>query len=69
MSDSDALQGMISFDEKARQWVEPATGTLMPAALSVIPQRLKDTVIGLIICGSNITHAEMNVWVKNSDVS
>ncbi len=49
--DSDSIQGMLSFGEQARQWVEPAAGTLIPAAHSVIPNLPKDAVIGLIVCG------------------
>lgn len=69
VSDSDAIQGMILFGEKARQWVEPAAGTLIPAVLSVIPDMPSDAVMGLIICGGNVTLQEMNGWVKNTDVN
>lgn len=31
VSDSAAIQGMLSFGEKARLWVEPAAGALIPA--------------------------------------
>lgn len=68
VSDSDAIQGMISFGEKARQWVEPAAGTLIPAVLSVLPDMPDDAVIGLIICGGNVTQREMDTWTSNRGV-
>lgn len=68
VSDSDAIQGMLSFGEQARQWVEPAAGTLIPAVLSVIPDMPDNAVIGLIVCGGNITQREMNEWANNTDV-
>ena len=68
VSDSDAIQGMLSFGEKACLWVEPAAGTLIPAVISVIPGMPDNAVIGLIICGGNITQREMNEWAKNTDV-
>ncbi|HBC5610153.1 TPA: pyridoxal-phosphate dependent enzyme [Klebsiella oxytoca] len=64
VSDSDAIQGMISFGEQARQWVEPAAGTLIPAAVAVIPNLPKDAIIGLIVCGGNVTQREMNIWAN-----
>ncbi|MEN0616227.1 pyridoxal-phosphate dependent enzyme [Klebsiella indica] len=68
VSDSDAIQGMISFGEKARQWVEPATGTLIPAARAVIPTLPRNAVIGLIVCGGNVTYPEMQVWTKHAGI-
>ncbi|QNQ18644.1 pyridoxal-phosphate dependent enzyme [Kosakonia sp. SMBL-WEM22] len=68
VSDSDAIQGMLSFGEKACLWVEPAAGTLIPAVISVIPGMPDNAVIGLIVCGGNITQREMNEWAKNTDV-
>ena len=67
VSDNDAIKGMISFAEKARQWVEPASGTLIPAARAVIPVLPSDAVIGLIVCGGNMTYPEMSAWAKNAD--
>lgn len=69
VSDSDAVQGMLSFGEKACLWVEPAAGTLIPAVISVIPGMPDNAVIGLIVCGGNITQREMNEWAKNTDVT
>lgn len=68
VSDSDAIQGMLSFGEKACLWVEPAAGTLIPAVISVIPGMPDNAVIGLIVCGGNITQREMNEWAKITDV-
>ncbi|HCM5830628.1 threonine/serine dehydratase [Klebsiella pneumoniae] len=65
VSDNDAIQGMLSFGEKACLWVEPAAGTLIPAVISVIPGMPDNAVIGLIVCGGNITQREMNEWAKN----
>ncbi|HCI5999600.1 TPA: pyridoxal-phosphate dependent enzyme [Klebsiella variicola subsp. variicola] len=68
VSDRDAIQGMLSFGEQARLWVEPAAGTLIPAAFSVTSSMPNDTVIGLIVCGGNITQREMNTWANNRDL-
>lgn len=69
VSDSDAIKGMLSFGEQARQWVEPAAGTLIPAAVAVIPDLPKDAVIGLIVCGGNVSQREMNSWANHRVLS
>jgi len=46
VSDSDAIQGMISFGEQARQWVEPAIGTLIPPSDPLSTDYLKMQSLG-----------------------
>ncbi|MBL3554407.1 threonine ammonia-lyase [Rhodovulum sulfidophilum] len=65
VSDNDAIDGMIQFGEVAKQWVELASGTLIPAAAAAIPRLPDDAVVGLVVCGGNISHADMNRWSEH----
>lgn len=66
VSDKAAIDGMISFGEDAKQWVELASGALIPAALTTAPKLPADAVIGLIVCGGNISQQDMQKWVDFS---
>lgn len=65
VSDDDAIEGMIQFGELAKQWVELASGTLIPAAAAVTPKLPSSAVVGLIVCGGNISHADMSRWTEH----
>lgn len=64
VSDNDAIDGMISFGETARLWVELASGALLPAAAVISTKIAENAVIGLVVCGGNISYQEMNKWVS-----
>ena len=38
VSDKAAMEGMITFGEEAKLWVELASGTLIPAAIAITPE-------------------------------
>ncbi|QJI28955.1 pyridoxal-phosphate dependent enzyme [Pseudomonas sp. ADAK18] len=66
VSDKEAINGMISFGEDARQWVELASGALIPAVVATAPRLPVDAVIGLVVCGGNISHEDMTKWAAYS---
>lgn len=66
VSDKSAVEGMVAFGEEAKLWVELASGTLIPAVMAIAPQLPADAVIGLVVCGGNISHQDMSKWVSYS---
>lgn len=66
VSDKAAVEGMVAFGEEAKLWVELASGTLIPAAMSIAPTLPDNAVIGLVVCGGNISHQDMSKWVSYS---
>ncbi|MBH1967318.1 MAG: pyridoxal-phosphate dependent enzyme [Pseudomonadales bacterium] len=62
VSDQEAIEGMLAFGEEAGLWVELATGALIPAVLATAPELPDNAVIGLVVCGGNISHQEMGKW-------
>ncbi|MNP72853.1 threonine dehydratase [compost metagenome] len=66
VSDKAAIEGMIAFGEEAKQWVELASGTLIPAVLAIAPKLPANAVIGMVVCGGNISHQDMAKWVSYS---
>ncbi len=66
VSDKAAIEGMVAFGEEAKLWVELACGTLIPAAMAIAPQLPADAVIGIVVCGGNISHQDMSKWVSYS---
>jgi threonine dehydratase len=60
--DTDAMRGVVEFAEEAKLWVEPATGCLLPAARQVIERFDGDVSLGFVVCGGNITHADVRAW-------
>jgi threonine dehydratase len=62
MTDAQAVQGTREIAERAKLWAEPAAGCLIPAARQVI-ERIGDTArLGLVICGGNVTFADVRTW-------
>lgn len=66
VSDKAAIEGMIAFGEEAKQWVELASGTLIPAVLAIAPKLPVNAVIGMVVCGGNISQQDMAKWVSYS---
>ncbi|HCK02734.1 MAG TPA: hypothetical protein DHV72_22300 [Serratia grimesii] len=66
VSDKAAMEGMIIFGEEAKLWVELASGTLIPAAMAITPELPANAVIGVMVCGGNISHQDMSKWVSYS---
>lgn len=65
VSDQEAIEGMLSFGENAGLWVELATGALLPAVMATEPQLPDDAVIGLVVCGGNISHQDRGKWADS----
>jgi threonine dehydratase len=62
VSDREAVAGQLEIADQAKLWAEPATGCLMPAARQVI-ERVGDGIrLGLVICGGNVSFADVRAW-------
>lgn len=62
VSDADAVRGTLTFAEEARVWTEPAAGCLIPAAHHVLERVGPDVHLGLVVCGGNMTAADLAGW-------
>ncbi len=67
--DEEAIKGMLSFAQGARQWVELASGALVPAVIATAPRLPADAVIGLVVCGGNISLQDMTKWATYAGIS
>ncbi|RBL67783.1 serine dehydratase, partial [Pseudomonas sp. MWU13-2625] len=67
--DEEAIKGMLSFAQGARQWVELASGALVPAVVATAPRLPADAVIGLVVCGGNISLQDMTKWAAYAGIS
>ncbi len=65
VSDRDAVEGMVSFGEDGKQWVELASGAVVAAARKIAPHLPPDAIIGLIVCGGNISFEDMQKWIAS----
>jgi len=61
--DADAVRGVLTLAEEAKLWAEPASGCLIPAASEVIKRVGPDIQLGLVICGGNVSYADLASWV------
>lgn len=64
VSDADAVRGTVAFAEQAKVWAEPAAGCLVPAARRVLDRVGPGAHLGLVVCGGNVTTAEVAGWVE-----
>jgi threonine dehydratase len=64
VSDADAVRGTLTLAEEAKVWAEPAAGCLVPAAMQVLDRVGPDARLGLVICGGNVTTADVSGWVQ-----
>jgi threonine dehydratase len=62
--DADAVRGCLTFAEEAKVWTEPAAGCLIPAAHQVLDRVGPDARLGLVVCGGNVTAADVTGWVQ-----
>lgn len=60
--DADAVRGTLTLAETAKVWAEPAAGCLLPAAVQVLEKVGPDAHLGLVICGGNVTTADVANW-------
>jgi threonine dehydratase len=59
--DAQAVRGSIALAEEAKVWTEPASGCLVPAASRVL-ERVGAGRLGLVVCGGNVTLADLRAW-------
>ncbi len=60
--DADAVRGTTTLAEEAKVWAEPAAGCLLPAAAQVLDRVGPGAHLGLVICGGNVTTADVAGW-------
>ncbi|GGM75053.1 serine/threonine dehydratase [Lentzea pudingi] len=66
VSDADAVRGTITLAETQKVWAEPAAGCLVPAARRVLDRVGPDARLGLVVCGGNVTFADVVRWSRGS---
>ena len=64
VEDADAVRGLLTLAEAAKLWAEPAAGCLIPAAREVIERVGPDARLGLVICGGNVSFADVTGWIE-----
>jgi threonine dehydratase len=62
VSDSDCVSGTLQAADCAKLWVEPADGSLLPAARQVVERHGPDIHLGLVFAGGNATTADVRRW-------
>jgi threonine dehydratase len=62
--DADAVRGTLTLAEDAKVWAEPAAGCLVPAAHQVLDRVGPGAHLGLVMCGGNVTAADVTGWVQ-----
>ena len=60
--DADAVAGTITLAERQKVWAEPAAGCLVPAARTVLERVGPGARLGLVVCGGNVTFADIARW-------
>ncbi|GAA0461481.1 threonine/serine dehydratase [Streptomyces olivaceiscleroticus] len=60
--DREAVRGVLDLAEHAKVWAEPAAGCLLPAARQVIERVGDEARIGLVLCGGNVSTADVVRW-------
>ncbi|MHA6616836.1 threonine/serine dehydratase [Pseudonocardia sp. DLS-67] len=67
--DADAVRGCLTFAEEAKVWAEPAAGCLVPAAHQVLDRVGPDARLALVVCGGNVTAAEVTAWTRRFEAT
>jgi threonine dehydratase len=62
VSDAEAVQGTLAIADRAKVWVEPAEGCLLPAARQVVDRVGHDVRLGLVLAGGNASTADVYRW-------
>ncbi|MER7625545.1 threonine/serine dehydratase [Streptomyces sp. NPDC126503] len=68
VTDAEAVRGTLDLAEHAKVWAEPAAGCLLPAARRVLARVGEDARLGLVICGGNVTTADVADWAERFGV-
>lgn len=67
--DADAVHGCVVIAEEAKVWTEPAAGCLVPAARRVLERVGPGARLGLVVCGGNVTAADIRGWLDRFGIS
>lgn len=67
--DADAVRGALTLAEEAKVWAEPSAGCLVPAAHRVLDRVGPDAHLGLVVCGGNVTAADVAGWTGRFDAT
>ena len=67
--DADAVRGSLELAAHAKVWAEPAAGCLVPAARRVLDRVGPGARLGLVICGGNVTRADLERWVARFGIA
>ncbi|MET9229990.1 pyridoxal-phosphate dependent enzyme [Lentzea sp. NPDC003310] len=62
VSDADAVRGSVALAEAQKVWAEPAAGCLVAAAPAVLERVGPGARLGVLVCGGNVTFADMVRW-------
>ncbi|MEU6812549.1 threonine/serine dehydratase [Streptomyces sp. NPDC046831] len=62
--DREAVRGCLDLAEHAKVWAEPAAGCLLPAARRVRERVGPGARLGLVVCGGNVTTADIGAWAE-----
>lgn len=62
--DRDAVSALLTLAEDAKLWAEPAAACTLPAAHRVRERVGTGAVVGLVVCGGNISFDMVEGWVK-----
>ncbi|SDR92255.1 pyridoxal-phosphate dependent enzyme [Microlunatus soli] len=62
VSDADAVAGTVQAAERAGVWVEPADGSLLPAARVVADRVGPNAHLALVLAGANASLADVTAW-------
>ncbi|HEY9293566.1 MAG TPA: threonine/serine dehydratase [Microlunatus sp.] len=68
VSDAQAVQGSLLTADHAGSWVEPADGSLIPAARTVIDRIGPEVRLGLLLAGGNAAVADVYRWARDFGV-
>ncbi len=69
VSDAEAVTGTVTLAEEAKVWTEPSAGCLVPAARRVLDRVGPGAHLGLVVCGGNVTAADVAGWIDRFAVA
>lgn len=62
VSDRDCVAGTLELADHAKVWIEPADGSLLPAARQVLDRVGADARLGLVLAGGNAPTGDVRAW-------
>ncbi|WP_230208127.1 pyridoxal-phosphate dependent enzyme [Microlunatus sp. Gsoil 973] len=62
VSDRDCVAGTLQLADRAKVWIEPADGSLLPAARQVLDRVGPKARLGFVLSGGNATTYDVRRW-------